>query len=113
MSESIFTRLFSLDGQTAVVAGGAGRIGRAVCLALAEAGAKVGVLDADRAAATSLAELLAQQAGSRSMAHVADCTQPAELEHAVDKIREQLGPPAILVNCTQFRGSGFYSSSVE
>jgi NAD(P)-dependent dehydrogenase (short-subunit alcohol dehydrogenase family) len=111
--ESILTRLFGLQGQTAVVAGGAGRIGRAICHALVEAGATVCVLDNDRAAASSIAELLTGETGEPVIAHVADCTRPADLEQAAAAIAETLGPPNILVNCTQFRGSGFYSSSVE
>ena len=111
--ESILTRLFGLQGQTAVVAGGAGRIGRAICQALGEAGAKVCVLDLDRTSAVSLAEQLAHQTGRPVIAQIVDCTQPADLERAAADIRARLGPPTILVNCTQFRGAGFYSSSVD
>jgi NAD(P)-dependent dehydrogenase (short-subunit alcohol dehydrogenase family) len=112
-SHSIFTRLFGLEGQTAVVAGGAGRIGRALCQALAEAGAKVCVLDIDRAAATQLAERISRETGQQAIVTIADCTQPAELERAVREIAQQLGSPQILVNAAQFRGAGFYSSTVE
>lgn len=41
------TDIFSLKGKTAVVTGGAGLIGRPVCLGLAEAGAKVYIADID------------------------------------------------------------------
>ena len=110
---SILRRLFGLEGQTAVVAGGAGRIGRTLCQALAEAGAKVCVLDIDRPSAVPLAEQLTRQTGRTAKSVIADCTQPAELDRAVREISEQLGPPDILVNATQFRGAGFYSSTVE
>jgi NAD(P)-dependent dehydrogenase (short-subunit alcohol dehydrogenase family) len=39
------TNIFSLKGKTAVVTGGAGLIGKTVCLGLAEAGAKVYIAD--------------------------------------------------------------------
>jgi 2-dehydro-3-deoxy-D-gluconate 5-dehydrogenase len=41
MAESILTRLFSLDGRTAVVTGGTRGIGEQMAIALAEAGADI------------------------------------------------------------------------
>lgn len=49
------TDLFDLDGRVVVVAGGAGRIGPAVCRALADRGATVVVADVDREAGEALA----------------------------------------------------------
>jgi NAD(P)-dependent dehydrogenase (short-subunit alcohol dehydrogenase family) len=109
----ILSRLFGLEGQTAVIAGGAGRIGRALCQALAEAGANLAILDNDRASAESLAERLSRETGRRVIAEIADCTQLSELERAAEEISRRLGPPQMLVNATQFRGAGFYSSTVE
>lgn len=111
--QTILARLFGLEGQNAIVAGGAGRIGRAICQALCEAGANVCVLDIDRPSAASLAERLSRETGRRVASVIADCTQPADLERAVEETGEQFGPPHILVNATQFRGTGFYSSTVE
>jgi NAD(P)-dependent dehydrogenase (short-subunit alcohol dehydrogenase family) len=79
---------------------------------LAQAGAKICILDNDQAAAEALArELVA--AGAEVLVQAVDATQPDQLERAVAMIREQLGPPDILVNAAQFRGTGFYSSSVD
>lgn len=108
-AEGVLKRLFGLDGQVAVVAGGAGRIGSALCAGLAEAGAKVCALDLDYDAAASLASRLAAQ-GAEAIAVRADATQKTELESALSQITQRLGPPDILVNSTQFRGQGFYSS---
>ncbi|MCI0545731.1 MAG: SDR family NAD(P)-dependent oxidoreductase, partial [Candidatus Rokubacteria bacterium] len=47
--------LFRLDGQTALVVGGAGGLGSAMARGLAEAGATVAVADADPARAKAVA----------------------------------------------------------
>ena len=52
-----YSRLFRLDGRTAVVVGGGGGIGRESTLALAAHGAKVVVADRDLEAAEATAEL--------------------------------------------------------
>jgi NAD(P)-dependent dehydrogenase (short-subunit alcohol dehydrogenase family) len=110
---SLLTRLFGLEGRVAVVVGGAGRIGRALCQGLSEAGAAVCVLDADAAAARELAEHLGHQTGFPTLAVVADITREESLAEAVRSVAAALGSPSILVNSAQFRGAGFYSSSPE
>jgi NAD(P)-dependent dehydrogenase (short-subunit alcohol dehydrogenase family) len=108
---NLFTRLFGLGGRVAVVAGGAGRIGSTVCRGLAEAGAKVCVLDLAADGASTLAASLATE-GLTAIALSADATRKADLEAALREITARLGPPSVLVNTTQFRGQGFYSSDV-
>jgi NAD(P)-dependent dehydrogenase (short-subunit alcohol dehydrogenase family) len=110
-SEGFFTRVFGLEGQVAVVAGGAGRIGSVLSSALAEAGAKVCILDLAEEAAGALAARLTT-AGRSAVAVRADAGRKPELECALAGIVARLGPPTILVNSTQFRGKGFYSSDV-
>lgn len=107
----IIERLFRLDGKVAAVAGGAGRIGRALCRGLADAGAKVAVVDTAAEAGAELAGELTS-AGYEAGHFAADTTSEAELAEAVAEITAKLGPPAILVNSTQFRGKGFYGSEV-
>jgi NAD(P)-dependent dehydrogenase (short-subunit alcohol dehydrogenase family) len=108
----LLTRLFGLDGRVAVVVGGAGRIGRALCQGLSEAGATVCVLDVDAAAAAEVAQRVGRQTGRPTLAVPADVTREESLEGAV-RLASALGPPDILVNSAQFRGEGFYSSSPE
>ena len=110
--QSILSRLFGLEGQVAVVVGGAGRIGRALCQALAQAGARVCVLDCDAGRAEEVATDL-QSSGLQCIAAAADATRPPDLERAVEEISRQLGRPSILVNSAQFRGQGFYSSAID
>ena len=109
----IFDKLFGLDGQVAVVTGGAGRIGTHVSAGLAAAGAKVCVLDIEYEPAAKLAERVAAESGQDVIAIKADCTLPAELEAAAAEVTSRLGPPSILVNATQFRGQGYYSSDIS
>ena len=60
MSDYI-TKLFSLSGQTALVAGGAGAIGREVSLAFARAGARVITHDLSQERLDDVAELFADE----------------------------------------------------
>ena len=48
--------MFSLEGKLALVTGGAGSVGRAICLALAEAGADLVIVDTRRVGAENTAE---------------------------------------------------------
>ncbi len=109
----IFTRLFGLAGETAAVVGGAGRIGRALCRALAEAGANVAIVDLETSVAGALAAEISSDTGRKAIAVQTDSTDAASLEKAVERIAGKLGPPKMLVNAAQFRGTGFYSSRVE
>lgn len=58
VSPTEYTKLFQLDGKTAVVTGSAGILGRHFCRGLAEFGAKVAVLDLNAEGARNLAKEL-------------------------------------------------------
>jgi NAD(P)-dependent dehydrogenase (short-subunit alcohol dehydrogenase family) len=81
-----------LSGQVAVVTGAASGIGRATCVALAGAGAKVVALDFDLAGAQAVA---AEVGGS---AHQLDVTCEAEWRTVADWIETEFGRLDILVN---------------
>ena len=106
-------RLFRLDGKTAVVTGGAGRIGRALCTALADAGASVAVIDIDAAAAGLVAEDINRHDDWKADVFCADLADPFSLTDAAQAIEERFGPIGVLVNSAQYRGSGFYGSTPE
>jgi len=84
--------------KNALVTGGAQRIGRAICLALAEAGYGVCVHHhASGAAAEDLAAEITAQ-GHRAAALAADLGEEAETAHLIGRAAEAIGPIDVLVN---------------
>jgi NAD(P)-dependent dehydrogenase (short-subunit alcohol dehydrogenase family) len=90
-------RSFSLSGQTAVVTGGAGVLCAAMCRALAQAGARVAVLDLNAAAAESLAAEI-RTTGGEAAGIACNVLERASVEAAAQAILEKFGRVDILVN---------------
>lgn len=88
----------SLDGQTALVTGGGRGIGRAIAIALAEAGAEVVVNYANSAAAAD--EVVAQisSAGGSAYALKANVSVEAEVDGLIKAVLERSGRLDVLVN---------------
>lgn len=89
--------MFTLTGQVALVTGGASGIGRAICLALARAGAAVAVLDRDAAGAAAVANDISAL-GRPAIAIPGDVTLASDCRRAVDRTVAELGGLDILVN---------------
>lgn len=85
-------REFDLTDRLAVVTGGAAGIGRAIAEVLAEAGARVVVVDRDAAAAQTVAEAL------NGHALALDVTDADGCDAAAAALAARHGPAAILVN---------------
>lgn len=86
------------EANTVLVTGGAKRIGRAICLALADAGYDVAVHYRDSAEdAEALAEAMAAS-GRRAAALGADLGEEAETTALIGRAAEILGPVTALVN---------------
>lgn len=86
----------------AVVAGGGSRgggigNGRAAAILLARAGARVAVLDAERAWAAATVELIDGEGGTAN-AYRADVTDDAQVADCIAAVARDLGPPTVLVN---------------
>ena len=82
-----------VEGQAAIVSGGASGLGRATAKALAEAGVKVTILDVNDAAAAEAARDIG------GFAIGADVTDAASAEAAFAAARKQHGPARIALNC--------------
>jgi NAD(P)-dependent dehydrogenase (short-subunit alcohol dehydrogenase family) len=97
MSEYLVS-LFSLRGRTAVVTGGSSGIGRAIALALGQAGARVVLVargeDALRAVAGELAA-----AGAQARWVSADLGDRGAVQRGAEAAAAVFGEPDILVNC--------------
>ncbi|MFN3746653.1 MAG: glucose 1-dehydrogenase [Hyphomicrobiaceae bacterium] len=86
-----------LQGKSAIVTGGGGGIGRAICARLGAAGARVGVFDLDKAAAERTVAALAAQ-GASARAYEVDITDHAAVVRAVEAFERDIGPTDVLVN---------------
>jgi NAD(P)-dependent dehydrogenase (short-subunit alcohol dehydrogenase family) len=89
--------LFKLDGQVALVTGGAQNLGRQHALALAEAGADVAICDlAEEAGQATRREL--EALGRRAWFGKVDVTQSDQIDAFVSEVVRQFGKIDILVN---------------
>jgi glucose 1-dehydrogenase/3-oxoacyl-[acyl-carrier protein] reductase len=87
-----------LAGRVALVTGGSRGIGRAIALALGEAGADVAVNYRSRAADAQAVRDRVAALGRRSVGIAADVSLAAEVQRLVADVRAALGPIDILVN---------------
>ena len=84
-------------GKAALVTGGGGGIGGAICRRFADEGAAVGVLDRRAEAAQEAASLI-EAAGGRARALTAEITDPESVAAALAQMEGILGAPDVLVN---------------
>ncbi len=89
--------LFKLDGQVAVVTGGARNLGRQHALALAEAGADVAICDLDEDAGRAT-EAEIKGLGRRAWFARVDITRTEQVDAFISQVVERLGRIDILVN---------------
>jgi 3-oxoacyl-[acyl-carrier protein] reductase len=87
-----------LAGRVALVTGASRGIGRAIALALGEAGAAVAVNYVERATDAEAVAGAIRQAGHAALAVKADVSRSADVTDMVRKVEAALGPIDILVN---------------
>lgn len=85
-----------MSERTALVTGGAGGIGAAICRELFAAGYAVAVADLDEQEASRVASELG---GAGATGVQLDVTDPASVKTAVASATDALGPVTVLVNC--------------
>ncbi len=97
MSSQYLQQMFGLDGQTAVVIGGAGVLGGALCRGLAQAGARVVVADLTEDGCQARVDELVQLGGDAELCTV-DVTSRQSIEDLLATSAKKTGRVEILVN---------------
>jgi len=86
-----------LENRTAVVTGGGGGIGAAICRLFAEEGSRLAVTDLCWDAAEQVAEEI-RQGGGVAAAWAMDVAERVSVERVADEVESRLGPVAVWVN---------------
>lgn len=97
----------ALKGKIALVTGGGGAIGGAVCRRLAKSGARVAVCDLSQDAASGVAGEIG------GLALKMDVASTSSVSDAVAQAESELGPLNILVNCAGIDEFGLFLDSSE
>jgi len=113
MSTDYLKEMFGLEGQTAVVIGGAGVLGGALCRGLVGAGAQVVVAAVTEDGCKARVEELRAIGGQATWATV-DVTQRASLDALLEEAKKPTGRCNILVNCAGVNnGTAFLDHTEE
>ena len=91
--------LFSLEGKTAIVTGGTGGLGLAMCIALAEAGADIVSIQIPNDPRANLLEEACKELGRKLKVFETDVADSPKLRECFAKIWEAGVVPDILLNC--------------
>lgn len=115
MSAKYLQEMFGLDGQTAVVIGGAGVLGGALCRGLVGAGANIIVGDLTEPGCQARVTELRSLSGEGGPKHgycCVDVTKRESIEKLLASALEQAGRVDILVNCAGVNaGSSFLDAT--
>src|ERR1041385_7332642 len=90
-------RLFSLDGEVAVVIGGGGVLAGAMAEGLARAGASLAIAGRTLANAEARANVIVAQ-GGQAIGIACDATRKSDLQAALDTVLQRFGHVDILIN---------------
>ena len=102
--------IFALTGKHALVTGGGGAIGLAICQGLADMGAHVACLDISEEIATSAAQALQQGGDHQAFPVICDVRDPVQIHRAVTEVLDRFGRIDILVNVA---GNGILKPAID
>ncbi len=97
--------LMDLTGRVALVTGGAGHIGQAICETLAELGAAIVVLDVNSESTSQMAERIQSDYDVETMAMVVDLSDQDIVQAVPTQLIDRFGRLDILVNNAAFVGT--------
>lgn len=95
---STLEKLFSLEGKTIVVTGGAQGIGKVVATRMAEVGADIVIFDLQEEKAKETAKEIHESTGKRTAAYGLDVTNPAQVKEMIAKADEDMQGLDLLFN---------------
>lgn len=90
--------LFSLQGKTVFITGGAGHLGTAMCEALAELGANIVIGSRDQQKGELIANRLSGEFDIKASGVALDITDPESLDSALQFIEKEYGRLDVLIN---------------
>ncbi|MFA4861924.1 SDR family oxidoreductase [Methanoregula sp.] len=97
--------LMDLTSRTAVVTGGAGHIGSAICDALAENGAGIVIVDCNEALCNEKCDQISRDYAVETLPIILDLTDERKLREIPKIVQKKLGSLDILVNCAALVGT--------
>jgi NAD(P)-dependent dehydrogenase (short-subunit alcohol dehydrogenase family) len=113
MSAEYLSKMFALNGQTAVVIGGGGVLGGALCRGLVQAGAKVMVADLTEESCQARVKEL-QELGGEAEYCTVNVMSRDSIENLLTETIEKTGRVDILVNCAGVnKGTAFLDAADE
>jgi NAD(P)-dependent dehydrogenase (short-subunit alcohol dehydrogenase family) len=92
-----YQKLFSLEGKTALITGGARGLGKAMAEALAQVGANIVIADMEAASAEKAADELATF-GTKTLGLEVDVTNEAQVHKAIDRVVSDFKELNIVIN---------------
>jgi len=97
--------LADLRGRVAIVTGGAGHIGSALCDALAELGAAIAVLDLEQKSTSEVAQRIQEDFKVEAIGLPTDLSDEKAVRSVSSKVIDRFGRLDILVNCAALVGT--------
>ncbi|TMC91774.1 MAG: SDR family NAD(P)-dependent oxidoreductase, partial [Chloroflexi bacterium] len=89
--------LFNIQGQTVVITGGSGELGKPMAHALAQLGAQVAIVSLHAASSSKVAAAI-QAEGGHAIGIACDVLDKSALEQALAQVTAAFGPVDILIN---------------